>query len=268
MTFKNLTTTELPLFITEENAKVLPCEGCRNGEELEFDFSMAFQPLVDLADQKVFGYEGLVRGLNNEPAGTIIGKVTANNIYRFDQVCRVKAIALAAKANLSGRLNINFLPGAVYKPDICIRTTLAVAEKYQFPCENITFEVVESEHIQDTSHLQKIIEYYKKIGFSVALDDFGAGHANLGWLAELEPDSIKIDMNLIRNIDSSTRKQHILTALSALCKDLNIGILAEGVETKAERDVLAELGITKQQGYFFSPPQFETFPDVSQDKFL
>ena len=123
MTFKNLTTTELPLFITEENARALPCEGCRNGEALEFDFSMAFQPLVDLAKQKIFGYEGLVRGLNSEPAASIIGKVTASNLYRFDQVCRVKAIALAAKANLRERLNINFLPGAVYTPDICIRTT-------------------------------------------------------------------------------------------------------------------------------------------------
>ena len=266
MTFKNLTTTELPLFITEENARALPCEGCRNGEALEFDFSMAFQPLVDLAKQKIFGYEGLVRGLNSEPAASIIGKVTASNLYRFDQVCRVKAIALAAKANLRERLNINFLPGAVYKPDICIRTPLAAAEKYQFPCENITFEVVESEHIRDTSHLQKIIEYYKKIGFYVALDDFGSGYANLDWLAELEPDSIKVDMNLIRSIDTTSRKKQILAALSALCGDLNIGILAEGVETKAERDTLAELGITHQQGYYFSPPQYEVFPRVSQEK--
>lgn len=162
--------------------------------------------------------------------------------------------------------SINFLPGAVYKPDICIRTTLAAAEMYGFPCSQITFEVVEAEHILDTRHLQNIINYYKKIGFSVAIDDFGTGYANLEWLALLEPDSIKIDMSLIRNIDSDSKKRAILTSLAGLCRELSIGILAEGVETKAERDTLIELNIMKQQGYFYSPPQFEQFIAVSRDK--
>ena len=266
MTFQNVTTTDLPLFVTEQEARKLPCEGCRNGEQLSFDFSMAFQPLVDLSTHSVFGYEGLVRGLNNEPANHVISQVNARNIYRFDQVCRVKAISLAAEAKITERLSINFLPGAVYKPDICIRTTLAAAEMYGFPCSQITFEVVEAEHILDTRHLQNIINYYKKIGFSVAIDDFGTGYANLEWLALLEPDSIKIDMSLIRNIDSDSKKRAILSSLAGLCRELSIGILAEGVETKAERDTLIALNIMKQQGYFYSPPQFEQFITVSRDK--
>ncbi len=267
MQFSNVSTEELPVYVIEEEARELPCDGCRNGEELPFDFTMAFQPLVDLALQDVFGYEGLVRGLAGESAYSIIRQVTAKNVYRFDQTCRVKAIALAAEANLKKRLNINFMPGAVYKPDICIRTTLRAAEKYGLPKENITFEVVETEHITDTSHLQDIIDYYKKMGFKTAIDDFGSGHANLDWLTELVPDSIKVDMKLVRSVNESRKKQAILSSLVGLCKDLEIDILAEGIETKAERDTLAELGILKQQGYFYSRPEFEKFVDVDKEKF-
>lgn len=267
MNFKSITTSELPIYVVEENAKELPCSGCRRGEELDFDFTMAFQPLVDLAAKEVFGYEGLVRGLNNESAYSIIQQVTAKNVYKFDQTCRVKAIALAAEAQLTKRLNINFLPGAIYKPDICIRTTLAAADSYGFPREQITFEVVESEHITDTAHLQNIIDYYKEIGFKVAIDDFGSGHANLDWLAVLAPDSIKLDMTLVRDINANPKKRAIVASLAQLCTQLNIDVLAEGVETKAERDTLAALHITKQQGYFFYPPQFECFPEVAAEKF-
>lgn len=153
MIFKNLIIIELFLFIIEENVKVLFCEGCRNGEEFEFDFSMVFQLLVDLVDQKVFGYEGLVCGFNNELVGIIIGKVMVNNIYCFDQVCWVKVIILVVKVNLLGWLNINFLFGVVYKFDICICIIFVVVEKYQFFCENIIFEVVEFEYIQDIFYL-------------------------------------------------------------------------------------------------------------------
>ena len=267
MDFKNINTDELPIYIVEEEAKELPCEGCRNGEVLSFDFTMAFQPLVDLSEKEVFGYEGLVRGLNDESAYSVIKQVNARNLYRFDQTCLVKAIALAAEANLTKRLNINFMPGAVYKPDICIRTTLRAAEHYGFPKEKITFEIVETEHIADTSHLQGIIDYYKKIGLRTALDDFGSGYANLEWLCDLSPDSIKIDMKLVRGINENHKKKSILRALVSLCKELEIDVLAEGIETVAERDALIELGIFKQQGYFFARPAFEAFVDIDEAKF-
>ncbi|WP_075610064.1 EAL domain-containing protein [Alteromonas pelagimontana] len=251
----------------ETKAPILSCEGCRNGKALDFNFSMAFQPLVDLENKCVFGYEALVRGLANEPAFSVIEKVTAENIYRFDQACRVKAIALAAKSGLTKRLNINFLPGAIYRPELCIRTTLAAAEKYGFPLQNITFEIVETEQVTDTVRLKEIIDYYKKIGFSTAFDDFGSGYANLDWLAELEPNSIKLDMKLIRNIHQKAKKKTIVAAIANLAKALEVDILAEGVESKGERDCLAEMGITKQQGYFFAKPQFEAFIEVDGNRF-
>lgn len=265
MSLDNIAIKELPAYAANESAEKLACDACRNGEALDFDFSMAFQPLVDLEAKAVFGYESLVRGLNGEPAFTVINNVTAKNIYRFDQTCRVKAIALAAEAKLDKILSINFMPGAIYKPEHCIRTTLNAAEKYGFPIDLISFEVVETDHITDLAHLQNIIDHYNSMGFRTALDDFGSGYANLEWLAMLSPNFIKIDMSLVRDIDTDNKKRAIVSAMHRLCEELNIGVLAEGVETRSERDCLADIGITKQQGYYFAKPEFERFVEVSED---
>ncbi|WP_246601008.1 EAL domain-containing protein [Alteromonas antoniana] len=262
MRLDNIAVKELPAYATDESAEKLSCDACRNGEALDFDFSMAFQPLVDLQSKSVIGYESLVRGLNGEPAYTVINQVTAKNIYRFDQTCRVKAIALAAEANMDKILSINFMPGAIYKPEHCIRTTLKAAEKYGFPIEQISFEVVETDHIADLAHLQNIINHYNSMGFRTALDDFGSGYANLEWMARLSPNMIKVDMSLVRDIDKDKKQRVIVSHLYNLCQELGIDVLAEGIETRAERDCLADIGITKQQGYYFAKPQFEKFVEV------
>ena len=260
--FSGLPGRRIPTYVEAEQAESLGCEGCRKGHALDFDFSMAFQPLVNLEEKSIYGYEALVRGLNDEPAFSIINRVDNHNIYRFDQTCRVKAIALAAEKGLTKRLSINFMPGAVYQPDICIKTTLAAAEKYGFPVDKITFEVVETDLIQDTAHLKKIIEYYKKVGFSTALDDFGSGFANLNWLADLSPDQLKLDMTLIRDIHKDRRRRVIVQSVARLAEELGINLIAEGIEVKEERDCLADIGIVRQQGYFFSKPVFEQFCKV------
>lgn len=266
--FSRVSLSEIPVYVHEDEARVLSCEGCTRGEFLDFDFTMAFQPIVDLAKGHVHSYEALVRGLEGEPAWQIIDQVTAQNIYKFDQTCRVKAIALAAQAKLGTKLNINFMPGAVYRPDICIKTTLAAAEKYGFPLENITFEVVETEMIKDINHLGNIIQHYQEIGFTTALDDFGTGYSNLDALADLQPDIIKADMRLVRDIDTNKRRQAIVKSLIALATELGIEVVAEGVETAAQRDCLMTLGVMKQQGYYFAKPALEAFEDVPQHKMM
>ncbi len=126
------------------------CNSCADKNSLDFDFTMAFQPIINCKTKQIFGYEALVRGLNNESAYSVISKVTDDNLYLFDQLCRVKAIALASKLNLDSMLSINFLPKAVYKPDRCIRTTLEAAQKYGFSTEKIIFEFTEVEKIEDS----------------------------------------------------------------------------------------------------------------------
>ena len=241
------------------------CDGCRNGEPLDFDFSMAFQPIYDLRTERVWGYEALIRGLAGEGAYQILSRVTPEQKYKFDQACRVKAIELASRlypgdANL--RLSINFLPNAVYEPAACLRATLAAARKNDFPLGAMMFEFTENEEIVDTGHLQNILSEYRRQGFITALDDFGAGYAGLGLLVDFQPDLIKIDMKLIRGIDVSRPRQIVVATMAAAARELGIEVLAEGIETQAEFTVLKATGIQLFQGYYFAKPAFEQLPAI------
>lgn len=238
------------------------CSNCADKSSLNFDFTMAFQPIIDCKSKQIFGYEALVRGLNNESAFSIISKVNDDNRYLFDQLCRIKAIALAAKLGLQSMLSINFLPKAIYKPERCIRTTLDAAEKYNFPIEKIMFEFTEVEKIEDVDFVKSIIEYYKNLGFITAIDDFGSGYAGLGLLANFQTNIIKFDMELIRNIHQDRARQSIIKNCLNMFGDLNITALAEGIETIEEMEWLREVGIELMQGYLFAKPGFECLPAV------
>lgn len=238
------------------------CDKCVDKSTLDFDFTMAFQPIINCKTRKIFGYEALARGLNNESAFSVIAKVNDENRYLFDQLCRVKAIALAAELHLDGMLSINFLPNAIYKPERCIRTTLEAAKKTGFPTERIMFEFTENENIDDTDFVKNIVEYYKESGFKTAIDDFGSGYAGLGLLADFQTNIIKFDMKLIRNIHQEAARQHIITHCLNLFRDLNITPLAEGVETTGEMLWLRDAGIELMQGYLFARPGFQSLPPV------
>ncbi|HZY67163.1 MAG TPA: EAL domain-containing protein [Devosia sp.] len=241
---------------------VQKCDGCRNGEGFELEFTMAFQPIVDVAEGRIWGYEALVRGVNGEGAGAVLSQVTEQNRYTFDQACRVKAIELAGSGMPQGstaKLSINFMPNAVYEPTACIRASLGAAARVKFDPHRLMFEFTENEKISDTGHVQNIIATYKRMGFTTALDDFGAGYAGLGLLAEFQPDLIKLDMELIRGVAGSPARQSIVRALVGLAKELDVMVLAEGVETEAELLTLRAAGIRLVQGYLFGKPEVETF---------
>ena len=173
--------------IEQANYRALGCAECSQGEALGFDFSMAFQPIVDIRQGVVFAQEALARGLGGESAATVFRHVNPDNQYRFDQTCRVKAIKLAAELGIQSNVSINFMPNAVYKPELCIRTTLNAAQDYGFPAERIIFEFTENERVADPQHLLDIINCYKSLGFKTALDDFGAGYAGLNLLSKVQP---------------------------------------------------------------------------------
>lgn len=247
---------------TTEDCARKSCKNCQDAKELDFDFTMAFQPIINCKTQSVFGYEALVRGLNIESAYSIISRVNDDNRYLFDQQCRIKAIALASELNLETMLSINFLPNAIYKPERCIRTTLEAAKKYDLPIENIMFEFTEVEKIEDASHVKRIVEYYQSLGFRTAIDDFGAGYSGLNLLADFQTDIIKLDMALIRNVHSNTARQSIVRRCLEMFDDLDVIALAEGIETYEEYVWLKNAGIELMQGYLFAKPGFQSLPMV------
>lgn len=240
------------------------CSGCRSTVDL-FDIAMAFQPIVDVHTGRPFAYEALVRGANGEGAGTVLAQVTPENRYAFDQKCRVAAIEGAVAAGIldtGARLSINFLPNAVYSPVACIQLTLKTAHETGFPTDRLIFEFTENEEMADTDHVKTIVESYRKMGFSTAIDDFGAGHAGLGLLAKFQTDFIKLDMDLIRGIDTSMPRRMIVDSVVRLCGDLRIQVIAEGIETVGEYDALRAIGVRYIQGYLLARPGFKSLPEI------
>lgn len=242
------------------------CTGCRNGEAVGFDFSMAFQPIFDIDTNTPFAFEALIRGLGGKGAASVLAQVNEANRYSFDQQCRVKAIETAARAGIldtPARLSINFLPNAVYSPKACIQLTLKTARGASFPTDRLVFEFTENEEMADPAHVADIVETYKAMGFGTALDDFGAGHAGLTLLARFQPDIIKLDMELIRGIDASLPRRIIVGGIASMCKALDILLVAEGVETEAELRALRGLGIRYMQGFLLARPAYEALPPIS-----
>ncbi|MEG3084309.1 EAL domain-containing protein [Sphingomonas sp. PB2P12] len=242
------------------------CQGCRTGAPLRTAITMAFQPIVDIHTGSVFAYEALVRGTEGQSAGQVLAGIEPDMIYKFDQACRVKAIELAGTlfAPDDGvKLSINFMPNAVYEPNACIRASLSAARRVGFDPGRLMFEFTENEQMVDVVHVRHIIEAYQARGFTTAIDDFGAGYAGLGLLADLRPDMLKLDMALIRGVDSSASRRTIVASVVRMADELGIRCIAEGIETAAELQTLREIGLRLCQGYLIARPAVEALPSFA-----
>lgn len=243
------------------------CGRCKNAAALDFEFTFAYQPIVQLSTRSVYAHEALVRGPNGESAASVLAQVNDDTRYSFDQACRVQAIRGAAALGMQESLSINFLPNAVYQPKACIQSTFEAARTYGFPIERIIFEVTEGEQVQDRPHLVNIFREYSRFGFRTAIDDFGAGYAGLSLLSEYQPDIVKIDMELVRDVDRNLPKQAIVRGILSMCQALDVQVLAEGIETIAERNFLRDAGVDLMQGYFFCKPAFKALGRVESAAF-
>lgn len=243
------------------------CHACRNGEGFDLDLTMAFQPIVDVQAHRVFAYEALVRGTNGAGAAEVLRLVNEENLYIFDQSCRVKAIELAAKLGIAQRgakVSVNFIPGAVYSPAACIRRTLEAARANNFPLDAIIFEITEGEQVVDTEHLRRIASEYARHGFTLGLDDFGAAYSGLNLLAAMESvQLLKLDGELIHGIDRNPRVQHVVTSITEMCLHMGIDVVGECVETVEEYATLRRCGVNLMQGYLFARPEVEALPEVT-----
>jgi EAL domain-containing protein (putative c-di-GMP-specific phosphodiesterase class I) len=250
--------------MSETSPNPARCGACREDIELP-EFTMAFQPIVDAEKGTIYAHEALVRPPGGGSAADVLGLINSRNMYAFDQSCRVKAIELAAKLGMDTFLSINFMPNAVYSPATCLRKTFEAAAAARFPVHHLMFEVTEAEPSRDPAKLRAIFQEYRRHGMVTAIDDFGAGHSGLNLLAEFQPDVLKIDMALTRNLHSDPVRFAIVKSIAVLSRSLNISVIAEGIETLEEAVMLRHLGIRLFQGFLFARPQVEALPKVSPE---
>jgi EAL domain-containing protein (putative c-di-GMP-specific phosphodiesterase class I) len=222
-------------------------------------FSFAFQPIVDAAAHKIIAYEALIRGPWDEPAWQVLNQVSPLRRHLFDQSAHNAAIALAARLGIEHPLQLNFLPQTL-DTSKAVLATIEAARQAGLPPDRIVVEVPESEVVVERNRFASLLRDVRSLGVRLAIDDFGATYASLTLLDDLDPDQIKLDMRLIRGVDRPGPRQAILRAIRRACYDLDIDVIAEGVETLAEYQFLAGQRIRLFQGYLFARPTFEALP--------
>jgi EAL domain-containing protein (putative c-di-GMP-specific phosphodiesterase class I) len=227
-------------------------------EQRNADISFAFQPIVDIESHQVFAFEALVRGPANQPANSVFAALESSELHAFDRAARIQAIALAASLGLSTGLSLNFLPQSLESFPDAITSTIDALRSSGLSAQQLYLEVTEGELIRDLAGFSATINQYRANGIHLAIDDFGAGHSGLNMLAEFQPDVIKIDMHLVRDIDSRGPRQAIMRAVLQACLELGIDVIAEGVETEAEYRWFKRAGVRLFQGYLFGRPSFES----------
>ena len=219
-----------------------------------------FQPIIHVNSGVIFGYEALSRGIKMDgsimnPAELFSTAKTMDLMFYLDRICREGAIRAAAGKGITEKVFINFIPTAIYEPELCLRSTAEVLNEVNLNAKQVVFEVVESEKVVDYDHLNRILDYYKNKGYSTALDDIGSGHSNIEALLQLRPEYMKIDAAIIRNIHLDGHKQAVLDDYIENGKRIGLTILAEGVETVEEFDYLKSKDIDLVQGYLFGRPE-------------
>ena len=248
--------------LLEETHEGEICRLCNAGPDV--DFSMAFQPIVNASNGELFAYEALARGPSGEPAETVLARTLHNNRYSMDQRCREKAITISASLGIldtPADLSVNFYPNAVYEPRQCLRRTFNAASAVGFP--DRTHHLRDHRNGRGAQSRPSAQHHAGVPGVRSARGDrrpSGAGHSGLSLLSVFQPDIIKIDQSLIARIDERNASLAIVRSIIRICGDLNIQIIAEGIEREQEMRVLCDLGIVLMQGFFFAPPAFETLP--------
>lgn len=235
-----------------------PCNSESHAASIEFGH--AFQPIIDVAAHRIVSYEALIRGAHGEAASQVFSSVAPEDMHRFDAAGRVEAIRLAAQLGIGCDLNLNLLPQSLLLSSSSIDSMLDAAAECGLPVRRLVIEVTEGEMIHDHARFSQLINVYRREGLKVSIDDFGSGYSGLNLLAELQPDQIKMDMALIRGIESNGPRQAIVRAIASVCIDLGIDLMAEGVETLDEFQWLRGEGIQLFQGYLFAKPSFTSLP--------
>lgn len=221
------------------------------------------QPIVNLKnDGQIYGYESLLRTESPEqiPPGKLFGTAHETGLLSLlDKRAREAAIkAKKEKVPAGIKSFINFLPSTIYNPEYCLQHTFRLVEKYQINPDDLVFEVVESEKIEDIQHLKNVLNTYKRQGMKVALDDVGTGFSTLEVLEMLNPDYVKIDRQYIHYCDEVAENQEFLTRVIELANKLDITVLAEGIERKEEMEYCQKIGIDLAQGFYIGKPSLNT----------
>jgi EAL domain-containing protein (putative c-di-GMP-specific phosphodiesterase class I) len=212
---------------------------------------MAYQPIVSAKDGQIYGYEALLR--TQEPTLPHPGAVieAAERLGRLEELGREIRAAAPVPMGTAGAATL-FLN--LHPHDLRDETLFAAESPLGRIALRVVLEITERASLGDVPDVRDRLVRLRRMGFRLAVDDLGAGYAGLNSFATLEPEIVKLDMSLVRDIDSNSIKRAVVDKMTSLAHNLRALVVAEGVETVAERDALAAVGCDLMQGYLFARP--------------
>lgn len=226
-----------------------------------------YQPIINLRSGEVIGYEALSRGPEHTPYYSPLALIEKahemGKIWELEMLFRKKAFENINQLCKDKLLFVNVDPDVMKTPEFKTGLTKEYLDELGADETSIVFEITERTAIFDYEAFQGVLENYRNQGYLIAIDDVGAGYSGLKTIHEVRPNFIKIDMDLIRNIDKDAFKQALLKAFVDTSLTTNIKIIAEGIETKEEMKTLILLGVHAGQGFFLKKPSvhFETIDE-------
>ncbi|WP_176507186.1 MULTISPECIES: EAL domain-containing protein [Pseudomonas] len=218
-----------------------------------------FQPIVCLSERRVFGHEALSRGPSNSPLHSPLNLFAiarqAGQLTELEAACRESACRRFSEQGLDGKLFLNISPESLLEPHYPSGRTLKLLEQVGLPPSRVVIELTEQTPTDDFQLLSNALHHYRDMGFSIALDDLGAGYSSLRLWSELRPEYVKIDRHFIDGIHRDPLKREFVGSILQIARASKAQVIAEGIELPEELAVLTEMGVDLVQGYLMGRPQ-------------
>lgn len=225
---------------------------------------MAFQPIVNHRKREIVGYEALVRSYHpvlGTPGPLLGAAERLGRVTELGQRIRRHVVEAITAAPVETLIFMN-----LHAADLNDDALYAKGSALCGVASRVVLEITERSSLERVNDAPARAKALRELGYKLAIDDLGAGYAGLSSFSQLEPDIAKLDMSLVRNVDSSSPKQSIVRSMLDVCqKELGVTVVCEGVETVAERDTLDQLGCETQQGYLFGKPSAGFLPPKWSD---
>lgn len=220
--------------------------------------SAMFQPIVDLARGRYFGFEGLIRGPSNSPLHSpleLFGEAEAHGMRNeIEILARQVTLARFGQLALPGRLFLNVSPECLLDPDSRSGRTLRTIRELGIDPARIVIELTENQPTFDFDLMREAVRHYRAMGFSIAIDDLGQGFSSLRLWSELRPEFVKIDRHFVQGVDGDAVKRQFLHSIQEIARGAGSTVIAEGIETRGEMAAVIASGIALGQGYWFARP--------------
>ncbi len=219
-----------------------------------------FQPIIGIQQGgAVFGYEALIRGPSDSPLHSPTALFAAARVHgkllELDKLCREVALAQFVELGLDGKLFLNVTPTVILEEHFQSGQTRRIAEKMGLSPDRVVIELTENTPIEDYTLMRQAVDHYRKMGFVIAIDDLGGGYAGFRHLAELRPNLIKIDRYFVQDSYSDPVKRQLIHSICEIAHSVGSLVIAEGIETARELDVVRSLGVNYVQGYYIARPE-------------